>query len=158
MDLAPLSAPTIPMGRASGYADRRRAAAERLSAAADLSVRLDAALDPPPEQERSTSPIDPQGVLRSAIRALLPLAYRTEGFEVTVSLGPDHAWAARLSMEPTGLMAQLVPGLGRQDRNALPGMTSMSGASGPHVVVGTSEAEIAGQLADLVWSGEVGTR
>src|SRR5450755_2801528 len=93
MDLAPLGASMIPAGRASSYADRRRAAAERLSAAADVSTRLEAALDRPVEPERTASPIDPDGVLRAAIRALLPLAYRIDGFEVTVSLGPGHEWA-----------------------------------------------------------------
>src|SRR5450755_150777 len=61
MDLAPLGVSTVQASRESTYADRRRAAAERLSVAAELKTRLDAAVDLPVEQ--STSPIDPDGVL-----------------------------------------------------------------------------------------------
>ncbi|HEX2808367.1 MAG TPA: hypothetical protein VHN80_19560 [Kineosporiaceae bacterium] len=158
MDLAPLGASTIQASRASTYADRRRAAAERLSVAADLKTRLDAAMDLPVEQAQSTSPIDPNGVLRAAIRALLPLAYRTDGFDVTVSLGPDHEWAAQLSRGPQGLVAELVPGPKHPCATDLSRTPRAAGPSGPSTGVSASEAEIAGELADLVWSGEVGVR
>jgi hypothetical protein len=162
MDLASLSASTIHASRASTYADRRRAAAERLSVAADLKTRLEAAVDIPAEHTRSTSPIDPDGVLRAVIRALLPLAYRTDGFDVTVSLGPDHQWAAQLSKGPGGLVAELVPGprhgTAAAAAAAAAGTAPAGAASGSANALSTSEAEIAGELADLVWSGEVGAR
>ena len=162
MDLAPLGASTIHASRASTYADRRRAAAERLSVAADLKTRLDAAVDLPAEHAPAASPIDPDGVLRAAIRALLPLAYRTDGFDVTVSLGPDHEWAAHLSKGARGLIAELVPG--PRHASALdpsmagPAGAAVSAASGPPAGASASEAQIAGELAELVWSGEVGAR
>jgi hypothetical protein len=158
MDLAPLGDSMVRASRASTYADRRRAVAERLSIAADLKSRLDAAVDLPVEQSRSTSPIDPDGVLRAAIRALLPLAYRTDGFDVTVSLGPDHAWAAHLSKGPGGLVAELLPG-GKLSPAGGPSTAVPIGMpSGPADAVSASEAQIAGELADLVWAGGVGAR
>jgi hypothetical protein len=158
MDLAPLGASTVQASRASTYADRRRAAAERLSVAAELKTRLDAAVDLPVEQSRSTSPIDPDGVLRAAIRALLPLAYRTDGFEVTVSLGPDHEWAAQLSKGPGGLVAELVPGRKLSPVGGPSTAVPIGAPSGPAAAVSASEAQIAGELADLVWAGGVGAR
>src|SRR5664280_1348107 len=143
MDLAPMSAPTITTGRVGSYADRRRAAAERLSAAANLTTQLEAALDAPEEQQRSAAPIDPDGVLRAAVRVLLPLAYRTAGFEVTVSLGPDHEWAARLSIGPSGPVAELVPGAGRAGNGARTATPSASPSAGPVVPAGACAAEIA---------------
>ena len=172
--LAALGASTIHTGRASTYADRRRAAAERLSLAADLSVRLDAVVGSPAKAratkqataEQAGEAIDPDGVLRAAIRALLPLAHRTDRFDLAVSLGPDHRWAARLTGDDSGLQVDLVPW------SAAGPVVTGSIVTGP-IVIGPivtgstlngpgadapSEAEIAHDLADLVWAGEVGAR
>ena len=157
LDLVPLGVPAG-AGRRDTYADRRRAAAERMSVAADLDSRLAAAVDCPGDGAPSRSRIDPDGVLRAAIRALLPLAYKTEGFDVTVSLGPDHAWSARLIMTSSGLQAHLLPSSPEGGRSSdSPGCPQPGGvASQPFD--GSSEAEIAGELAELVWSGGVGPR
>lgn len=87
--------------------------------------------------------VDPDGTLRASIRALLPLAYRSPGFDVTVSLGPEHHWAARVRHTPDGVTADLVPGAGR---------------SSGRLEVTTSEAEVAAELASWLWSGAVNPR
>ena len=144
---------TIIAGRATSYADRRRAAAERLSKTADITQRLDAAVTVPAATSAAadvasgTRPIDPDGTLRASIRALIPVAHRTEGFDVTVSLGPSHQWAARIRRGPDGVTADLVPGPAR-----------LLGAPRPGVETGLSEAEIVAELAALLWNGEVGIR
>jgi hypothetical protein len=126
-------------GRASSYADRRRAAADRLSRSQDLASRLSAAVDPAFDQA-SDSPIDPDGVLRASVRALVPLAYRNPAFDVTVSLGPDQVWAVRVRHGQEGLVAELVPG--------------QRSAGTPRDVSG-SETRIAAELAAWLWNGEV---
>jgi hypothetical protein len=102
----------IHAGRASSYADRRRAAADRLLLAENLSTRLDAAVHPDPATADG-APIDPDGVLRASVRALVPLARRNPAVEVMVSVGPEHTWAARLSHGPDGPVVDLVRGPGR---------------------------------------------
>jgi hypothetical protein len=181
--LVALGASTIHAGRASTYADRRRAAAERLSLAADLSVRLEAVAGAPAQArtaqartaqasagasspEPAGTAIDPDGVLQAAIRALLPLAHRSQRLDLAVSLGPDHRWAARLTRGDNGLQVDLVPWSPTGPGVAGPAVASPTVAS-PTVAGRTgsapgvsdpSEARIAHELADLVWSGEVGAR
>jgi hypothetical protein len=135
---------TIHAGRASTYADRRRAAAERLSLAEDLNSRIDAAVHAPAEIAPDGVPIDPSGVLRAAIRALVPLTHRTPDLDVLVSLGPDHRWAAHLRHGPDGVSVELVAGSGRPQ-------------SAPHPP-SASEAQIAAELAAWLWTGEVNPR
>lgn len=139
---------TIIAGRATSYADRRRAAAERLSTMAQIAERLDAAVEGPSATSAASAPIDPEGTLRSSIRALIPLAYRSENFDVTVSLGPGHEWAARIRRGPDGVSVELVPGPGAEGRDAV----RAEGAEGQ---ASASEAEIAAELASLLWTGEV---
>jgi hypothetical protein len=152
LGLSSVAPSTIIAGRATSYADRRRAAAERLSKTDQISQRLDAVVEGPTGVGGPTAPIDPDGTLRSAIRALLPLAYRVDDFDVTVSLGPDHRWAARIRRTSDGVSAELlaVP--------AGPG-GSVGAAAGPGTgQVTASEAEIAAELASLLWTGEVKAR
>ena len=168
--LAPVGTSNVHAGRASTYADRRRAAADRLQLAETLTTRLDAAV-PADLAATDGSPIDPDGVLRACIRALIPLAQRGTGTapgglapaapdparpaagrpdptrpaatgpELMVSIGPDHAWAARLSQGPDGLSVDLVPGPGR------PGV--------PDRPPTPTEAGVATELATWLWSGAV---
>jgi hypothetical protein len=110
-----------------------------------IAERLDAAVEGPSVTSATCAPIDPEGTLRASIRALIPLAYRVENFDVTVSLGPGHEWAARIRRSPDGVSAELVPGPGAGDRSAVRTEGSVS----------ASEAEIAAELASLLWPGEV---
>lgn len=142
LGLAPAAPSTIHAGRASSYADRRRAAADRLELAESLTTRLDAAVHRPGSPDSPDSPVDPHGVLRACVRALVPLAQREEGFEAVVSLGPDHVWAARLGHGLDGLVVDLVPGPGRP-----------RGAAPEAVGDGT---RVAAELADWLWAGSVG--
>jgi hypothetical protein len=141
--LSSASSSTIIAGRATSYADRRRAAAERLSKTADITRRIEAVVSVPAPDVVSEAPIDPDGTLRASIRALLPVAHRSEGFDVTVSLGPDHWWAARIRKDGDGVSAEIVPGTGR----------------GPgRIVFAEDESRVASELATLLWSGEVTCR
>jgi hypothetical protein len=141
--LSSASSSTIIAGRATSYADRRRAAAERLSRDADLTHRIEAAVAVPAPDVVTTAPIDPDGVLRSAVRALVPIAHRTEGFDVRVSLGPEHRWAVHVRREGDGVSADLVP------------VALVAAAAGVEGGAGrsASEAEIAADIASLVWAG-----
>ena len=142
--LAPAGTSTINAGRGSGYADRRRAAADRLLLAESLATRLEAAVRPDPAVGDAAS-IDPDGVLRACVRALVPLAHRDASFDALVSLGPDHAWAARLTHGADGALAvELVRGAGRQ--------------AGPEHPPTPSESRIAAELASLLWAGGVAER
>lgn len=143
--LSSASSSTIIAGRATSYADRRRAAAERLSKTADITRRIEAVVSVPAQDAPDVvadAPIDPDGTLRASIRALIPIAHRTEGFDVTVSLGPAHLWAARVRRDGDGVNAELVPGSGRR-----------GGA-----VFADDERRVASELATLLWAGEVGPR
>jgi hypothetical protein len=135
---------TIHAGRPSTYADRRRAAAERLLLAEALDDRIAAAVHTPPDAGQVQPPIDPDGVLRAGIRALAALAHRVPDLDVMVSIGPDHRWAAHLRSGPDGLAVDLVPGPGRPENSS-------------HLVA-ASEAQIAAELAAWLWTGEVTTR
>lgn len=146
--LVPVGTSNVHAGRASTYADRRRAAADRLLLAETLTTRLDAAVCPD-LAATDGSPIDPDGALRACVRALVPLAHRCTdpgeaGAELMVSVGPDHAWAARLRHGPDGLAVDLVPGPGRPAAPAHP----------PTLV----EAGIATELATWLWAGAVSGR
>jgi sugar phosphate isomerase/epimerase len=130
------------------YADRRRAAAERLSRTADITQRLDAAVAVSPGGSPSGSPddpvpIDPDGTLRACVRVLLPFAYRSCGFDVTVSLGPGHEWAARIHHGPDGVTVGLERGSGHDP------------ASDQDVGL---EGTVAVELAALLWSRAVCSR
>jgi hypothetical protein len=141
MGLSSAASSTIIAGRATSYADRRRAAAERLSKVADIARGLD----------------DVDGTLRASVRALVPLASRTDGFDVTVSLGPDHRWAARIRRDGDGVTAELVAGAGATGAPRAAGATGAAAEvapAGPQ----SSEARIAAELATLLWNGEVRTR
>ena len=139
--LAPLATPTIAAGTGSSYADRRRAAAERLLLAESLSTRLEAAVCTDPAA-RDGAPIDADGTLRACVRALVPLAHRTPSFEALVSLGPDHEWAARVAHGPNGPSVELVRGPGRA-------VVAVAVAHEPTA----PENQIASELAALLWTG-----
>lgn len=51
---------------------------------------------------------DPEGVVRACVRSLVGLAYRTPGFDVQVSGGPETGWAVRLHHAADGLHVQLL--------------------------------------------------
>ncbi|MDQ1289959.1 MAG: hypothetical protein QG622_3525 [Actinomycetota bacterium] len=138
---------TIIPGRGT-YADRRRAVAERLSRTADIAQRLDAAVNvpfegPSPRTADDPHPVDPDGVLRASVRALLPLACRRPGFDVVISLGPDHRWAARIEHGADGVTAGLV--------RAADHPVDTDEDTG-------SASEVAAELAALLWSGTVSAR
>ena len=129
-----------PGRRARSYADRREAAADRLSMADELLSGLEAQV----EQVTATGiAVDPDGVLVGAVSALIPLALRTDGYDVVVSLGPDHAWGARLRRTGDRLHAELLTG---------------AEPAPPPSAPSNAEAGVAAALADLVRSGEVGRR
>jgi len=142
--LAPAGTTTMQAGRTSTYADRRRAAADRLQLAEKLTTRLEAAVHRPEEAAPDGTPIDPDGVLRASVRALVPLAHRYGEVDLLVSVGPDHAWAAHLTHGADGPAVELVPGPGRPESPSSPATPS--------------EARIAAELAAWLRTGEVPTR
>jgi hypothetical protein len=107
----------------------------------DLTDR--AGVPAPDEAAPGTEPpsdgLDPDGVLRACVRTLVGLAYRTPGFDVSVSSGPDHSWALRLHHSGDGLRAQLL--------RAVAGT-----GEGPQVELTPSPAELEAELATLLWS------
>jgi len=83
--------------------------------------------------------LDPDGVLRACVRTLVGLAYRTPGFDVSVSSGADATWSLRLHHAGDGLRAQL--------------LRAAAGASeGPQVELTPSPALLEAELATLLWS------
>jgi hypothetical protein len=138
--LASSGVSTINAGRASTYADRRRAAAERLRLAENLSTRLEAVVRPDPAAGDGAS-LDPDGVLRACVRALVPTVTRHAGLDVMVSIGPDHAWAARVRQGEDGVAVDLVHGPGA-----------------PLPSTGVSQTQVVADLATWLWTGEVTPR
>lgn len=138
-----MSVSTIHAGRPNTYADRRRAVAERLARTAGVAEQLETTLSVP-DDEVATSSADPDGVLRSAVRALLAVAYRTPGFDVTVALGPANQWAAHIVHGPEGVTAELID----------PRPPAPERAAAPPRQGGSPESAIA-ELAAWLWTGEV---
>ena len=91
------------------------------------------------EVEVENEGLDPDGVLRACVRTLVGLAYRTPGFDVSVSSGPDHSWALRLHRAGGGLRAQLLRAVAGTDE-------------GPPVELTPSPALLEAELATLLWS------
>lgn len=89
--------------RRLAHADRREAAARRLSASEALLARLDDALDPDDERREP---------LLTAVRALLGVAGRLPDVDLMVSVGPDHRDAVRLHQHGGDLRAELVRAAG----------------------------------------------
>jgi len=83
--------------------------------------------------------LDPDGVLRACVRTLVGLAYRTPGFDVSVSSGADATWSLRLHHAGDGLRAQLL--------RAAAGATQ-----GPQVELTPSPALLEAELATLLWA------
>lgn len=81
-------------------------------------------------------------VLRAAVEALLGLAQRTPGIDLTVSLGPGPGPAVRLHYTQEGLVA---------DRLTPRGRVASRETVGPVL----DESEVVTELASLLRSGEV---
>jgi hypothetical protein len=114
-----------PLWRVS-HVDRREAVSRRLAATAQLLARIEEALSGTaadaaaiadagqsssfsfPDVPDGDVPIDPDGSLRAAVRAVIGVAQREVGFDLRLSTGPDHEWALRLHHGEIGLTAQLV--------------------------------------------------
>ncbi|HEY6793682.1 MAG TPA: hypothetical protein VI248_03250 [Kineosporiaceae bacterium] len=121
----------------------RRLAAGRL--ASGLGPRVRRYLDPawaPDEQVRCE---ETERVLRAAVEALLELAHRTPGIDLTVSVGPGNGPAVRLHYTNEGLVADRLTSRGRP-------------ASREGVAPVFSESEVVSELASMLWAGEVETR
>ena len=97
---------------------------------------------PEPQEGIQEDPdLDPDGVLRACVRTLVGLAYRTPGFDVSVSSGPDHTWALRLHHAGDGLRAQLL-------------RAAAGTGEGPQVDLTPSPALLETELATLLWAQE----
>lgn len=130
-------------GSAQGGPTDRRPGAGRLAGGLGPRVRryLDAA-SPADAQVRQT---EAERILRAAVDALLELAHRTPGIDLTVSVGPAGGPAARLHYTNEGLVA---------DRLTARGRSGSREAVGPAL----EESEVVSELASMLWSGEVETR
>jgi hypothetical protein len=84
-------------------------------------------------------------VLRAAVDALLDLAHRTPGIDLTVVVGPGNGPAARVHYTNEGLVADRLTARGRA-------------ASREPVGPAFSESEVISELASMLWAGEVETR
>lgn len=84
-------------------------------------------------------------MLRAAVDALLDLAHRTPGIDLTVSVGPGAGFAVRLHYTHEGLVAHRLNSRGR-------------GSSRESVAPVLAESEVVSELASMLWSGEVETR
>jgi hypothetical protein len=129
-----------PHGSPDGSPDRRPASG-RL--AAGLGPRVRRYLDAVPGTDRSGEEAD--RVLRAAVDALLDLAHRTPGIDLTVSVGPSGGPAVRLHYTHEGLVAHRLNARGR---------ASSREQVGPVF----AESEVVSELASMLWSGEVETR
>ncbi len=116
---------TATIGGRTTHQKRRESTAERLSVISGVLEQLDADLAD-----------DPHGVLRSAVRTLVPLAVQVPEFDVTISSGSHPGVAVRLYRDETGLRAELVEGRAPQ----------------PTV------SPVVSELADLLRRGEVRPR
>lgn len=125
-------------GPAEGRPQDRRPVSERL--ASTLGPRVRRYLDPawPDEPDR---PEESERVLRAAVEALLDLAHRTPGADLTVSVGQGGP-AVRLHYTNEGLVAHRLNARGR---------ASAREPVGPAF----SESEVVSELASMLWSGEV---
>lgn len=118
--------------------ERRALVAESLSTVTRLMAQLEAAL----ERESGAAPIDRQGALREAVRAVLPIAVRTAGFDVTLATGHDPKHAVRVRHGVEGVtVALLTAAPPRTDRDGDPTSTAAQLAallrSGRSVVLGS---------------------
>jgi hypothetical protein len=77
------------------------------------------------------------------VEALLGLAHRTPGIDLTVSAGPGAGPAVRLHYTNEGLVAERLGARGR------------SSSREPVALAGS---EVVSELASMLWSGEVETR
>ncbi len=90
---------TATIGARTTHQKRRETTAERLSVISGVLEQLDADLA-----------TDPGGVLRSAVRTLVPLAVQVPEFDLTISSGSQPDVAVRLFRDETGLRAEIVQG------------------------------------------------
>ena len=120
---------TAIIGARTTHQKRRESTAERLSVIAGLQEQLDAELT-----------ADPGDVLRSAVRALTPLAAQIPDFDLTISSGSQPDVAVRLYRDDSGLRAELVDG--------------KAAHSAPMPTV----SPVVSELADLLRRGEVRPR
>lgn len=88
---------TATFGARTTHQTRRESTAERLSVISGVLEQLDVDLAD-----------DPGGVLRSAVRTLVPLAVQLPEFDLTISSGSQPDVAVRLYRDDTGLRAELV--------------------------------------------------
>jgi hypothetical protein len=88
---------TATIGARTTHQKRRESTAERLSVMSGVLEQLDADLA-----------TDPGGVLRSAVRTLVPLAVQMPEFDLTISSGSQPDVAVRLYRDESGLRAELV--------------------------------------------------
>lgn len=99
--------------------------------------------------EASARAVQTERVLRSSVEALLALASRTPGFDVTVTVnapgGHDPGAAVRIRYTHEGLVAHRLTARGKA-------------AAREEVGSVYDESEVASELASMLWSGEVEPR
>ena len=76
--------------------NRHTALQERIDRAKEMVRRAEAACQALVFGESTLGELDVDGTIRRSVRALLPLAAKTPGFDVTISLGVGHSWGVRL--------------------------------------------------------------
>jgi hypothetical protein len=118
---------TAIIGARTTHQKRRESTAERLSVIAGLQEQLDAELT-----------ADPGDVLRSAVRALTPLAAQHPDFDLTISSAAQPDVAVRLYRDEAGLRAELIDGARPAPQPAV--------------------SPVVSELADLLRRGEVRPR
>jgi hypothetical protein len=118
--------------------ERRAAVAESLSEIVRVMERLDVAF----ETASVAGPVDPGGDLRAAARAVLPVAAKIPGFDVTVAAGRHGGWAVRVRNRPDGVTAAL----------------SAPGAAGQPAESGPAGSTVVTQLAELLRGSDGGVR
>jgi hypothetical protein len=145
-DVVNVGRPAMAVAVDGGFEQRphdRRPAAGRL--ASGLGPRVRRYLDPARSPEEQAQHEETERVLRAAVEALLELAHRTPGIDLTVSVGPGNGVAVRLHYTHEGLVADRLTSRGRA-------------ASREPVAPAFSESEVVSELASMLWAGEVDPR
>lgn len=122
-------------GSSEGWSNRRVP-----SGLASLARRM-----PASSSDEAAGAEEPERILRAAVEALLPLALRTPGCDITVTVNQAPARAVRIHYTHEGLVAHRLNGRGR-----------VAGREDVGPVF--DESEVVSELASMLLAGEVEPR
>ena len=130
-------------GGSDGRSGDRRPVTGRLASSLGPKVRRYVDVSSPDDGKGRQD--DAERLLRAAVDALLDLAHRNPGIDLTIQVGPAGGPTVRLHYTNKGLVT---------DRLNTRGRSTSREAVGPAL----SESEVVSELASLLWSGEVDSK